>query len=145
MKNTKNYGKLNTLNLKMLIALSRTTQAIHKRSSAIFKQGGLTIAQFSVLEALYHKGPMSINQIIQTILATPGNMTVVIGNLERDGLVSRCSHPDDNRSTLVTITDMGSARIEDIFPRHLKDLEENFAALTNEEKQQLIDLLKKLK
>ena len=90
MKKENYYGELNELNLKMLIALSRTTQAVHKRSSFIFKQGGLTTAQFSVLEALYHKGPMSINQIIHTVLSTPGNMTVVINNLERDGMVSRC-------------------------------------------------------
>lgn len=145
MKKENNYGELNELNLKMLIALSRTTQAVHKRSSFVFKQGGLTTAQFSVLEALYHKGPMSINQIIHTVLSTPGNMTVVINNLERDGMVSRCDHPDDNRSVLVTITEMGRSRIEEIFPVHLKDLEENFAALSPTEKTQLIGLLKKLK
>lgn len=145
MENEKNYGELNTLNLKVLIALSRTTQAVHKRSAAIFKDGGLTMTQFSVLEALYHKGPMSINQIIQTILATPGNMTVVIGNLERDGLVTRSGHPEDCRSVLVTITDAGRARIEEIFPKHLDDLAECFAPLTREEKAQLIALLKKLR
>ena len=145
MKKEHNYGEPNTLNLKMLIALSRTTQAIHKRSTRIFKEGGLTMAQFSVLEALYHKGPMSINQIMQTILSTPGNMTVVINNLEREEMVSRCSHPDDSRSTLVTITENGRSSVEEIFPMHLKDLEESFAALTQEEKLQLIDLLTKLK
>jgi len=38
----------------------------------------------------------------------------------------------------------GKKKIEEIFPNHLKDLEECFKVLSTEEKQNLISLLKKL-
>lgn len=138
------YGQLNNLNLKVLVRLSRTTAEIHKRSSNIFGKGGLTTSQFAVLEALYHKGDLTINEIIESILSTSGNMTVVINNLEKDGMVERHINPNDKRSSLISITEKGKIKIEEIFPIHLKDLEANLQALSDEEKQILIDLLKKI-
>lgn len=138
------YGELNQQNLKTVIALSRATQGIHKRTSALVARSGLTISQFAVLEALYHKGSMNINEIIQAVLSTSGNMTVVISNLEKQDLITKCIHPQDKRSSLIAITDQGRERIEEIFPKHLKDLQEVFEVLTGEEKTILAEILKKL-
>ncbi len=138
------YGKLNNLNLRLLIALSRANKRVIKRSSAIFLAGGLTTAQFAVLDALYHKGSLCINQITQSILSTGGNMTVVINNMEKLKLISRCIDPEDKRSNLISITQEGRQKFEEIFPSHLKDLEKCFSVLTEEEKHNLISLLKKI-
>lgn len=142
--NKKSYGTQNDQNLKLLIALTRTNQAVHRRSAELFSKEGLTNSQFSVLEALYHKGSMTINQLIQTVLSTGGNMTVVIHNLEKDKLVSRCTNPEDKRSSLISITDEGKKKVEEVFPVHLRDLEKCFASLSSEQKNGLISLLKKL-
>jgi len=145
MKNDKkSYGELNDLNLKTLIALSRCYQTIHKKLSKVFKEGGLTTSQFAVLEVLYHKGDLKICEIIEKILSTGGNMTVVIDNLEKDGLVKRYSDVHDRRATLISITDKGREKIEEIFPIHLEYLKEIFSVLSPEEKKILIVLLKKL-
>ncbi len=145
MKNKKiSYGELNDLNLKVLISLSRATKEVHKGSTDILKKGGLTISQFGVLEALYHKESLSINQIIQSILSTGGNITVVVNNLEKENLVQRITNPNDQRSSLISITEKGKKKIEEIFPLHLNDLEERFSVLAHEEKQTLITILKKL-
>ncbi|KAF0092553.1 MAG: MarR family transcriptional regulator [Fusobacteria bacterium] len=143
-KNIKSYGIENDQNLKLLIALTRTTQAVHKRSGNIFEQGGLTTAQFSVLEALYHKGEMTISEIMKTILSTPGNMTVVIKNLEKEKHITKKENPEDKRATLIRITEKGNKLIENIFPKHIKDLEDCFSTLSSEEKENIIKLLKKL-
>ena len=143
-KNKISYGEKNDQNLKLLISLSRTTQAVHRRSAEIFMKGGLTTSQFAVLEALYHKGSMTINEIIESILSSPGNMTVVINNLEKEQLITRCVNPDDKRSSLITITDTGKEKIEEIFPDHLKDLEICFKVLSADEKEQIVNILKKL-
>jgi len=145
MKKKMNYGDLNSLNLRVLITLSRTTQKVHKRSGQIFKEGGHTTAQFSVLEALYHKGPLSVGQIIELILSTAGNMTVVINNLKKEGLIKRYPNPEDKRSYIIEITESGKTSIQSIFPKHLDDLEKNFSNLTEDEKNVLISLLKKIK
>jgi MarR family 2-MHQ and catechol resistance regulon transcriptional repressor len=43
----------------------------------------LTISQFGVLEALYHKGPLCQRDIASKILKSTGNITLVIVNLEK--------------------------------------------------------------
>ncbi len=144
MKNKKYYGEENDLNLKVVIGISRANQAIQKHSAVTFKEGGLTTAQFAVLEALYHKGTLTIQEIINSILSTGGNMTVVINNLEKEKLVERLVNPEDKRSSLIEITGKGKKIIEGIFPNHLQSLKEEFQVLTKEEKQTLIAILKKL-
>ncbi len=145
MAGKKSYGKEADLNLKLVIGLSRTTQLIHRHSGERFKEAGLSLAQFAVLEALYHKGEMSIREITRIILSTPGNMTVVIRNLERQGLITTRTSPEDRRATLAAITPLGREKIQDLFPGHLRDLEEAFRPLTSQEKEELLGLLKKLK
>ena len=138
------YGKLNSLNLRLLIALSRANKKVFKRSSAIFNAAGLTTAQFAVLDVLYHKGNLCINQITQLVLTTGGNMTVVINNMEKGKLISRCVDPEDKRSNMISITQDGKRRFEEIFPNHLKDIEKCFSPLTDDEKNNLINVLKKI-
>lgn len=138
------YHQEDKLDLSILIALSRSTQMIQRRSATILKDSGLTITQFGVLEALYHKGDMTINEIIESLLSTSGNMTVVINNLEKEQLVNRYVNPKDRRSALISITEKGRSRVEAIFPPHLQDLKECFSVFSEDEKGQLLDLLKKL-
>lgn len=40
------YGELNYLNLKSIIALSRSIQSVNKREYKIIKEGGVTFSQF---------------------------------------------------------------------------------------------------
>ncbi|MFT8313818.1 MAG: MarR family transcriptional regulator [Clostridium sp.] len=138
------YGELSDLNLKSLIALSRTAQNVRKREQRTIKEGGLTVSQFAVLEILYHKGDLRVCEIIEKSLSTGGNMTVVIDNLAKEDLVRRCIDPKDRRVNLISITEKGRKIVSDIFPKHLENINEIFSVLTAEEKKNLINLLKKL-
>jgi len=120
------YGELSDLNLKTLIALSRTTNNVHRKEYKTIKEGGLTVSQFSVLEVLYHKGDLKIQDIIEKTLSTGGNMTVVIENLVKDGLVIRYKDQEDKRVNLISITEKGKAIIEDIFPKHIENINDIF-------------------
>lgn len=138
------YGDKNHLNLKLVVALSRTTSMLHRATQSELSEHNLTIAQFGVLEALYHLGDMKICEIIDKTLSTSGNMTVVINNLERDGLVNRYTSPEDRRVTKVQITEKGEAIIANFFPEHVEHLEEQFSVLSDSERQTLLKILKKL-
>jgi DNA-binding MarR family transcriptional regulator len=144
MEEIKTYGEYNDLNLRVLISLSRCFQSVRKRETEVIREGGLTIAQFAVLEILYHKGDLRIGDIIEKTLATGGNMTVVINNLEKEDLVSKYSDPDDGRASLISITDKGKRLIEKIFPSHIENISEIFIVLSKDEKSKLIELLKKV-
>jgi len=141
-KNT--YGELIDINLKSLIALSRCTHSVHKREYKTIKEAGLTVSQFAVLEVLYHKGDLRVSEIIDKVLSTGGNMTVVIDNLVKENLVKRCIDSKDKRVNLISITKEGRDIIREIFPRHLENINEIFSVLTTDEKKNLVRLLKKL-
>jgi DNA-binding MarR family transcriptional regulator len=141
---TSKYGEVNEVNLKLVVAVHRTIQKDVKSLSARLAEYELTLSQFGVLEALYHKGPMKICEIIEKTLSTSGNMTVVIKNLERGGYVTRERDDEDRRAFVIKLKEKGRVIIADVFPKHLNDLNEAFSKLDFEEKHQLLSLLKKL-
>lgn len=145
MKNIKDFINENKLTLSTLITFTRAEHIIHKKELETIKKSGLTTAQFGVLEALYNKGDLKICEIMDKILTTSGNITVVIKNLEKDGLVRKSLDPKDKRATIISITDEGKKIIEEILPSHLENIVNIFSVLTDEEKVVLKDILKKFK
>ncbi|HEL0653660.1 TPA: MarR family transcriptional regulator [Streptococcus equi subsp. zooepidemicus] len=131
--------------LKAMVVFRKAQRTLDAQSSAFFQKANLTPTQFSVLEVLYSKGIMRINKLIGSLLATSGNMTVVLKNMERNGWISRCQDAKDKRACLVQLTPEGKALIETILPEHIKRVEALFSVLTETEQKQLITLLKKFK
>lgn len=138
------YGEENNINLKLVIAIRRSLKPEESHLSALLSESGLTYPQFGVLESLYHVGPMNINQIIDKTLSTSGNMTVVIRNLVNQGLITKDKDPEDGRSFIISITKKGYDLIDSIFPSHLEGLRNVFSSLDEEEKKELLLLMKKL-
>jgi len=132
------------LALDAWIKLSRAKSSIMSRLTPSMTQLGITVTQFTVLEALLHLGPLSQAKISKKLLLTSGNIVKVIDNLVRDGLVTRNKHPQDRRVYLVTLTEKGANIIENIFPNHVQDIVENFSVLNEKEQQTLSLLCKKL-
>ena len=145
MEDIKTLIKDSKLNLSTLIAFTRAEHKIHNLEYKTIKESGLTISQFGVLEVLYNKGNLRIGEIMEKILTTSGNITVVIKNLEKDGFIKKISDPLDKRSTIISITDKGIKVIEEILPDHIKNINNIFDVLTNEEKVVLKDILNKFK
>ncbi len=137
--------KENSINGMLVVGLLRTQNQLKKIGATRFSEHGLTSTQFSVLELLYHKGPLSIQQIIEQVLSTSGNMTVVVRNLEKGQFIKKRQDMSDQRKWLIELTDLGKEKIEAIMPEHLKDLEALFEGLTEKEKQTLILLLQKIR
>lgn len=134
----------NYLDLSTLIVFTRAEHSIHRKEYQTIKDHDLTAAQFGVLEALYVKGDLKIGQLIEKILTTSGNMTVVVRNLEKAGLVRKIEDPADKRSTIISLTDLGRKKIEEILPSHYQNIIDIFSVLSDEEKMQLKEILKKL-
>ena len=139
------YSEEEQLDLRMVIALSRTMQVINRKQSRLINEYGLTMPQFGVLEALYHKGPLCINDIIEKTLSTSGNMTVVIENLRKDKYIEKKKDEIDQRKYIISLTQKGKMIIEEIFPTHLENLTKMLSKLEKLEKKELLKLLKKLR
>jgi len=132
------------LALDSYIKLTRASDTIHARLSMSGSMKDLTISQFGVMEALYHLGPQAQNVLGEKILKSNSNMTTVIDNLEKRDLVKRERDKDDRRKIIVHLTASGKSMIEKIFPNHVRAIEEQFSVLSEEEKQILCELLRKL-
>lgn len=130
--------------LSAYVKLSRAANAVELRINRHLPNYGLTISQFGVLEALYHLGSMFQNQLAEKILKSTGNMTLVIDNLCKRGLVKRVRDENDRRYYQIHLTKEGRELIETIFPQHVKGVVETFSALSAEEQAQLTKLCRKL-
>jgi len=138
------YNQEETINLKLVIGLYRSYSEVNKQTLQVLSENKLTIAQFGVLEALYHLGDLKINDIIEKTLSTSGNITVVIKNLEKDHLIERYKDEKDSRICMIRLSDAGEKLIRNVFPEHLRQLAYAFRNLEEEDKKQLMLLLKKL-
>lgn len=130
--------------LDTLIKLTRATQALETRMGERGTIGSLTVSQFGVLETLYHLGPMCQGELSRKQLKSTGNMTLVIDNLEKHGLVQRVRSEQDRRMVLIELLPAGRELIAEIFPRHAAAVAEEMSVLTREEQRELGRLLRKL-
>jgi len=132
------------LALLTYVKLMRAANAARNYAAQSLGGTNLTLTQFAVLEALYHLGPMSLSDIAHKVLTTGGNLTMVVGNLERRGLARRQRSPEDKRVLIVVLTPKGKSLIRSIFPRHSAAIVEFLDALDSDEQAQLGDLCRKL-
>ena len=130
--------------LDLYIKLSRAADAATQQINAHLHAHNLTISQFGVLEALYFLGPQQPGQLAHKVLKSSGNMTLVIDNLAKRGLVSRARRANDRRCIDVSLTPAGAALIEAIFPAHVAGVVETMGVLDAQEQEQLARLARKL-
>jgi len=130
--------------LDAFIKLSRANDTVGHALNRVMAGERLTVSQFGTLEALYHLGQLSQRELGAKILKSSGNITLVIDNLEKRGLVRRVACPTDRRVTKLNLTEPGRALIERIFPAHVRGVVETFAVLTSAEQDHLARLTKKL-
>lgn len=130
--------------LNAFIKLTRASESVNSRLSRHLSDANLTISQFGTLEALLHLGPLNQKELGQKLLKSGGNITLVIDNLEKSGLVKRCQNPEDRRAVIINLTTKGKKFIQEFFPQHLQKIMDEFSVLTTTEKESLAEICKKL-
>jgi MarR family 2-MHQ and catechol resistance regulon transcriptional repressor len=123
--------EINALNV--YIKLIRSVESLNSILNLSLSKEGLTESQFGVLEALFHLGPMSQKNLGNKLLKSGGNITLVIDNLEKRGLVIRRRGVVDRRYFNIQLTDRGRKLIESVFPKQLKIITEEMEILTETE------------
>ena len=130
--------------LDTFIKLTRCTNSLFARLSERNTLQDITPSQFAVLEALYHLGSLTQGEVSTKVLKSGSNMTTVIDNLERNGLVRRERDAKDRRVIHVYLTEAGTSKVEALLPGHVEALVEEFKVLSASEQQTLGALCKKL-
>ncbi len=130
--------------LKLWIVLARAHAAVLSHVEAHVAGHGLTVAEFGVLEALHHKGPLLLGDVQRKILVSSGGVTFLVDRLTAKGLVERRLCEADRRARYAALTPAGEALMRRIFPEHAAMLERALASLTAEEQVEATALLRRL-
>jgi MarR family 2-MHQ and catechol resistance regulon transcriptional repressor len=130
--------------LRLWVVLSRAHQAIAEHAQDDVRQEGLSIGEFAVLEALFHKGPLLLGEIQRRVLVSSGGITFLVDKLTEKGLVERKDCPTDRRARYAALTAEGDKVIRRIFPRHARRIAAAMSALSPAEQEGAAELLKRL-
>jgi MarR family 2-MHQ and catechol resistance regulon transcriptional repressor len=130
--------------LDAYIKLTRALSSVEARLAPGLADVGLTPTQLGILEALLHLGPLGQRTLGAKLLSSGGNITTVVDNLERRGLVRRERRDDDRRHVTVHLTPEGRRLISKVFPGHVRAIAAAFSALTATEQETLGRLARKL-
>ena len=126
--------------LDTFIKLSRAAESVNNRINAHLRNYQLTASQFGVLEALYHLGSMHSGELGTKILKSSGNMTLVLDNLEKRGLITRQRREDDRRCIEIHLAEEGATLVSSILPRHIAGIVDAMRALSASEQEQFATL-----
>ncbi len=129
---------------KLWIVLARCQRVLAQAVERGIADLGLCLSDFMVLEALLHKGPLTISEIQSKVLLASGSMTAAVDRVESLGLVVRKTTAKDRRARLLELTPRGRRMIEHAFEEHAGHLEKLMSVLDADEKQRLYAGLKKL-
>lgn len=132
------------LDLRLTRVLKNMVNAFYGSLERDIDSYGLSMETFRILELLYNKGPQTIQKISETFSIPSGSITYVVDKLEKKGYVERLPIPGDRRKTNVSMTSVGQDYFDTIFPKHVQTISDNLSFVTDEEKIELIVLLKKI-
>jgi MarR family 2-MHQ and catechol resistance regulon transcriptional repressor len=130
--------------LNSYIKLQRAADSILARTTRHLASTSLTMSQYAVLDLLFYMGPLRLGQIAEKVLKSEGNITTVVDNLERAGLVKRERSVKDRRAVTVSLTEEGRRLISEVIPPHIQAIVDAMEILTPEEQETLGRLCRKL-
>lgn len=117
----------------------RSMAAFVERSIAALD---IVLSDFMILEALLHKGPLTMSELCDAALITNASMTAAIDRLEEREFVERVASKEDRRVRRVQLTAQGTALIKRLYARHERDLDEVMAVVPTAERAELRRSLK---
>src|SRR3954466_13606952 len=130
--------------LDTFVKLMRAANSVSAATNPELAAANLTVSQFAVLEELSHAGPLCLTESARKIWTTGGNLTLVVKNLEKRGLVQRKQSSDDRRYFSLHLTSRGKNLIAEVFPKQAAEITRVIGALSPEEQLDLARICKKL-
>lgn len=101
-------------------------------------------SQQRILIMLNELGPISQNELTQQLGIQPGSASEVIIKLETAGYITRTPSEKDRRTTVVQLTEAGTAAAQQAAAMRAERHEQMFDSLNVGEKETLLSLLEKL-
>ncbi|MDX1988598.1 MAG: MarR family winged helix-turn-helix transcriptional regulator [Candidatus Obscuribacter sp.] len=131
---------------RLWLSLFKAKRSLERHALASISNLGMSNTDFAIMEVLLHKGPLPVNTIGKKVLLTSGSITTAVDRLVERLMVERIPLSDarDRRVRLVRLTRSGTKLIKEAFKQHQRHLRRAVSALTEEEQDTLLTLLKKV-
>lgn len=131
---------------KVAILTKKAALEYDRLANSILQKYGLTGAQYKILKYLYTHEEKAVRQVDLERFYSLTHPTAIglLEQLEKKGFVQRRVNPDDGRSRIVSLTPQAAEKRDELEMVGAA-LEKSFtAALSEEERGQLVALLQKL-
>jgi DNA-binding MarR family transcriptional regulator len=120
------------------------THLYRDMSRAISQNAGLSFSRLLVFHELMHEGELSQAELQKRLGMEGALVTRFVKQMEKDGLVSRRADPNDNRYTLVALTQKGREAMEKLESLRSKSENELLKGVGKKEKAVLVSALNKI-
>jgi DNA-binding MarR family transcriptional regulator len=117
----------------------------HRLEQQLRAEGGISYVQFQLLARLNARGPLTMTDLADGVVYSRSGLTYQAGLLEKAGLITRGPSPEDERATLVTITDDGRALLGRVFPGHIEVTRLLLDPLSDQDLDQLRDIMSRVR
>ncbi len=129
--------------LRLLSATTMIEAAVRTRLHTRFDE---TLRRFDCLAALDRaQEPLAMGELSRRLMVSNGNVTGLIERLMQDGLVERKRSETDRRTSYVGLTAAGEKHFRHMARDHEKWIAAAFEQLADDEIEQLMELLGKVK
>ncbi len=123
----------------LLQQIGRTGRAMH---AAFESEVGIALTKWRILQALSESGKRSQKELSAGLAMDPGLLTRQLKQMEQDGLVKRKSAKEDNRMTLVELTEEGRSLFESLQEKRTNFSEKSLSGLPEEKLTIAMEILK---
>jgi DNA-binding MarR family transcriptional regulator len=119
----------------------------HQVGQHLRTDGDLSYVQFQLLARLADaNGQLTMTQLADGVVYSRSGLTYQAGLLEKAGLITRAPSLDDERATLVAITDHGRALFDRVLPGHIQVIRRLlFDPLTDDDLHHLGDIMTRVR
>jgi AraC-like DNA-binding protein/DNA-binding MarR family transcriptional regulator len=126
----------------LVLVLTRASRSLAEFLQAGLVREGIHMTDFTILEALLHKGPLAMPALEQKLHLATAPLKAAIERLRRRGMVSGQSDRSKLHGAGLELTDDGRKTITRIYARHAEDIEAVMGVLSPGERGPLWQALR---
>lgn len=133
--------------LRLWLRLLTCAQLVERHvRSHLRSRFGITLPRFDLMSQLErHPEGLKMNELSRRMMVTGGNVTGIVDQLVKEGLVERLDEPTDRRAWRVRLTRAGDKAFAEMARAHEEWVVELLAGLGRREADALMQLLARLK
>jgi DNA-binding MarR family transcriptional regulator len=133
--------------LRIWLRLLTCTQLVERRvRSRLRERFATTLPRFDLMAQLErHPEGLKMSELSRLLMVTGGNVTAIVDQLEKEGLVERVDEPADRRAFRIQLTRSGGKSFAEMARAHEEWVVELLAGMSRREQDELLRLLAKVK